>query len=51
MVIILRATRVEIIEFWYVMDINILVSNVFLGLKNMKFEAIPLTKVHQFYII
>jgi len=51
MLIIKRATHVEMMKFWDVMNFSILGSNVLFNMNNLKFEIFPLTKVHHFCII
>jgi hypothetical protein len=44
MLIIKKATHVEMMKFWDVINFSILGSNVFFNMKNMKYEFFPLTK-------
>jgi hypothetical protein len=46
-----KKTRVEIFEIQFVLNIDTLISNMFLGLKNMEFGDVPLTKTFHFNII
>ncbi len=51
MLILKRATWIEILKSQFVLDIDTLISNVLLGLKNMKFGDVPLTKTFHFNVI